>query len=102
MGKTTDKKWHNRLRSQKPLLPNLPGKTIALDFKNRETADYVRLVCRRKGVDLVQYVLDNFEWDGMPYCLSAFNPGEKITPDTCEGCEFGETCPDGCLKRKVD
>lgn len=69
------------------------SKTILLTFEDKETAGFVRSVCRRKGIGLEGYILDNFEWDDMPECLHYSFTG-KITHETCEDCEFNETCPD--------
>jgi len=77
------------------LLPN----QVLLTFEDKETAEYVRLVCRRKGTDLPAYILDNFEWDDPIECLSSFNEDEKITAATCEGCEHNLTCPDAVKKK---
>lgn len=67
-------------------------KTILLTFPDKEITEYVRLVCRRKGIDLAAYIVDNFEWDDKPDCI--LNPNEKITSETCLGCEYSESCPD--------
>jgi hypothetical protein len=67
---------------------------IVVTFPDIQTADYVRLVCRRKAIDLAGYIVDNFEWDDVPECLSAFNENKKITVKTCDGCEHIEHCPD--------
>lgn len=67
---------------------------IIITFPDIETADYIRLVSRRKGIDLAGYIEDNFEWDTQIECLSAFNDEKKITKKTCEDCEYIETCPD--------
>lgn len=73
---------------------------IVLTFSDEETAEYIRLVCRRKGIDLAGYVNDNLEWDDQIYCLSAFNPSDKLTADICEGCQYIDTCPDAVKEKK--
>jgi len=80
-----------------PLQPN----QILLTFKDKETADYVRLVCRRKAINLADYVVDNFEWDDQISCLSDLNEGEKITGETCDGCDHITTCPDAVKPKKA-
>ena len=71
------------------------NKQIVLTFTDKETADYVRLVCRRKSITLENYIIGNFEWDRDPYC---FNYGQgaplKVNSEVCEGCDFMDKCPD--------
>ena len=74
---------------------------IILTFKDKETADYVRLVCRRKAINLADYVVDNFEWDDQISCLSDLNEGEKITGETCDGCDHITTCHDAVKPKKA-
>lgn len=64
---------------------------ILLTFKDEGEAEYIRLICRRKCMDLESYILDNFEWDDTPYCMRV---GGKITADVCDGCDYAERCPD--------
>ena len=64
---------------------------ILLTFANKDIADYVRLVCRRKGTDLESYIVDNFEWDGMPNCIF---DNEKPSKEVCEDCDNADRCPD--------
>jgi hypothetical protein len=66
---------------------------ILLTFANEEEVDYILTVARRKGYHLPNYILDNMNWDQRLPCLS-LEPEEKITKDTCHGCEFSSTCPD--------
>jgi len=75
----------------------IPENQIVLSFKDKETADYVRLVCRRKGTDLESYILDNIEWDDPLPCSSDLNEGEKITVETCDGCDQRSHCPDAVV-----
>jgi len=70
---------------------------IVLTFADKETADYVRIVCKRKGTTLEQYIIGNFEWDDQLFCLSDLNEGQKITVEICEGCDFIEKCPDAVV-----
>jgi hypothetical protein len=63
--------------------------TIVLTFADDDTADYVRNICRRKGITLEDYILDNFEWDDQPECIF-----EKISADCCDGCQYNDSCPD--------
>lgn len=74
------------------MTPNNDSAQIILTFADKETAEYVRLVCRRKGTDLESYILDNFEWDDQLECIN--DPPKKITVKTCDDCDFIETCPD--------
>jgi len=71
------------------------NKTIILKFKDKETADYVRLICKRKGITLEDYIIDNFEWDDEPYCFY-YGQGAplEVNSDVCDGCEYLDTCPD--------
>ncbi|MDD3961305.1 MAG: hypothetical protein PHT77_05535 [Bacteroidales bacterium] len=74
--------------------PTDNGSSILITFKDVETADYVRLILRRKGICLEGYILDNFEWDDPINCVSDLNEGEKITAATCVDCDYTERCPD--------
>lgn len=68
---------------------------IVLKFDNEEDVKYINLVCRRKGIDLLQYILDNFEWDDLPACIRPeVIPRKDITCDYCDGCDFRDGCPD--------
>jgi len=73
------------------------SKNIFLTFKDAETADYVKTVCRRKGITLESYILDNFEWDDKPLCFY-LEKSEKITHLTCEDCDYIDRCPDRVTK----
>lgn len=73
--------------------------TILLTFADKETVNYVKLVCRRKGTNLEAYIVDNFEWDDKPFCL--FYGVEKITEETCKGCEYVDTCPDAVKEKQI-
>lgn len=83
-------KLSDRWAKSKPI-PKLKSNQILLTFKDKDTADYVRLVCRRKGISLDEYILGNFEWDDTLYCLIE---GGNITADTCDGCDYADRCPD--------
>lgn len=72
---------------------SLAKNQILLTFKDEATADYVRLVSSRKGYDLENYILGNFEWDDRFPCL------EKIDPKDCKICDFFESCPDHIVRR---
>jgi hypothetical protein len=64
---------------------------IFVEFKSKKSLDYVQKVCRRKGIDLADYILGNFEWDDMPDCIhDSVRPSRKI----CYPCEFKEVCED--------
>jgi len=68
---------------------------IVLTFEEKKTVDYIKKVCRRKGITLEDYIIDNFEWDDMPACFwEEVKVNGKITKETCEDCEFIENCPD--------
>lgn len=73
--------------------------TITLTFPDKETADYVRLVCTRKCIRLEDYIIDNFEWDDKPECLSL---DEKPNEIICKkrNCEWAQDCPDAVKKKK--
>lgn len=64
--------------------------TIRLVFADKETADYVRLVCTRKGITLEDYIIDNFEWDDKLSCLVE----DQINEEVCDGCQYSDVCPD--------
>jgi hypothetical protein len=68
---------------------------LTITFYSEEEKDYVVLIARRKGYNLAQYIVDNFEWDDRLECEDVVNP-KKITKGICEGCEFGisGSCPD--------
>jgi hypothetical protein len=69
--------------------------TILLIFEEKETVDYIKTVCERKGISLADYVVDNFEWDEMPPCIRPeVIPKEKITCEYCDGCDYRDRCPD--------
>jgi hypothetical protein len=74
----------------KQCLPN----QILLTFDDEGSANYVRLLCRRTGIALETYILDNFEWDDQPECFSDFGDGEAITKEICNGCSYSDICPD--------
>ena len=63
---------------------------ILITFHDKETAEYVRRVCRRKGTDLATYILDNFEWDKgfwPRFGLISVNPRDfsrKIKIESCD------------------
>jgi hypothetical protein len=65
--------------------------TIRLIFADKETVDYIRLVCTRKGITLESYIIDNFEWDDKLPCLVE----DQINEEICDGCQYIEVCPDG-------
>lgn len=67
---------------------------ILLSFADKETADYVRLVCRRKNTNLESYILDNFEWDDQPECIHE----GKVTKTFCKDCDERSHCPDRKVK----
>jgi hypothetical protein len=79
------------------VMGSAPENQILLTFKDKETADYVRLVCRRKGTHLAQYILDNFEWDDPLPCLVDLNETHESSKEICEGCDqlTSGNCPDG-------
>ena len=62
---------------------------IWIEFSRQKLA-YVEKVCRRKGITLKDYILDNFEWDDMPECIRGGNRPGKI----CEDCDFNDRCAD--------
>jgi hypothetical protein len=70
--------------------------TITLTFANKEMANYIRLVCTRKGVMLEDYIVGNFEWDDQLNCMQYDFP-RKITSDTCIDCDYRDKCPDAVV-----
>ena len=62
-----------------------------LTFADKETADYVKLVCRRKGTSLESYIVDNLEWDDTPACMVT---EEYYTWKDCKVCDYSDRCPD--------
>ena len=62
---------------------------IILTFGDEETVDYVKKICRRKGIVLEEYILDNFEWDSPLQCMN----DEDVKVD-CSGCDYIDRCPD--------
>ena len=60
---------------------------------DKETEQYVRLMCTRKGITLEGYIIDNFEWDDKPECLSD-GVLLKIPKRMCRDCEYSDRCPD--------
>jgi hypothetical protein len=73
--------------------------TITLTFADKETADYVRLVCTRKSISLADYVVDNFEWDDKPECI-ALDEKPNIYICAKRNCQFAEDCPDAVKRKK--
>ena len=70
-------------------MTKITGKNIVLTFADKETVDYIQLVCRRKGTTLEDYIIDNFEWDEHLPCIKY-----KITKGMCESCNFSSKCLD--------
>lgn len=66
---------------------------LLLTFADKETADYVKLVCRRKSTSLESYIVGNMEWDSMPECIES-----EYDRRTCKGCDYSGRCPD--VKKK--
>ena len=64
---------------------------ILLTFDDEETTEYIKTVCRRKGVTLERYILENFEWDTMPEC---FYVKPEEVEQACKECEYNYVCPD--------
>jgi len=42
---------------------------LLLVFDTAKTAQYVELMCRRKGTTPERYIVENMEWDDKPDCL---------------------------------
>ena len=70
-------------------------KVLPLRFKDEETLEYVKLICRRKNINLPDYIVDNFEWDDKPICVILDVPPSE---NVCTDCEFNENCPDRVKK----
>jgi hypothetical protein len=77
-------------------ITSLLSNQILLTFNDGETAEYVRVVSRRKAVSLEDYIIDNFEWDDTLACMGV----KKITNQTCKGCDQSSHCPDFVKKEK--
>ena len=71
--------------------------TVILSF-NEETEKYVRLLCTRKGILLEDYILDNFEWDDKPDCISP-EILIKVPKGMCYECQWNDRCPDAISVR---
>lgn len=72
--------------------------TIVLEFADKETVDFINLICKRKGITLEGYIVDNLEWDDKPAC---FDPEvSRITHKVCEECDYFDRCPD-VKKKKI-
>ncbi|MDD2246408.1 MAG: hypothetical protein PHC39_04935 [Proteiniphilum sp.] len=72
---------------------------ILLTFPDKETADYAKLISRRKCVSLESYIIDNYEWDSPLECMQEFNNGKKVKWTMCRDCEYNECCPDAVKKK---
>lgn len=70
---------------------------ILLNFGDKETVDYINLVCRRKCIDLEDYILDNFEWDDKLPCMDENDSVRDDDPFCCVGCDYAVTCPDAYM-----
>ena len=58
----------------------------------KDQKDTIELICRRKRINLAEYVIDNMvEWDDHLACLSS---GLEPSPEVCEGCDYSDRCPD--------
>ena len=92
-------KKHNALvEERKVMRSKIKPTQILLTFEFEEIAGFIKAVCRRKGYTPESYIVDNFEWDDMPECLSSRNGKAKITHTMCYECEYYETCPDAIKK----
>jgi len=68
-----------------------------LAFADKDTADYVKLVCRRKGTSLESYIVDNFDWDEMPECIENL----EYDWEACSDCDYSDRCPDRKTKAEA-
>lgn len=66
---------------------------IWVEFSARDLA-YVKKVCRRKGMSLHDYIIDNFEWDDMPECITESKRPGRI----CHTCDYNSVCPDSKMQ----
>jgi hypothetical protein len=69
---------------------------ILLTFADAQTAEYVKLMCRRKGTSLESYIVDNFEWDDEPECFG----DEMIDYAMCSHCDYKKKCPDAKTRKR--
>ena len=67
---------------------------VLLTFESDDDADFVKLVCRRKGTTIESYIVDNMEWDDKLDCLYFEHVRSKPKKKMCRGCEYSDTCPD--------
>ena len=70
---------------------------IEVDLEE-EDYRFIMLVCRRKGMDLGDYILDNFDYDDMPDCIVDSIPPGAV----CKTCDYNESCPDSKFKFKPE
>jgi hypothetical protein len=76
----------------------LEDRQIVLTFADKETIDYVKLVCRRKGTSLESYIVGNLEWDDKLECISFSGKGLMINWRMCNRCDYSDRCPDAKKK----
>ncbi len=69
---------------------------IFVEFHSRKELNYVQKVLRRKGIDLADYILGNFEWDDMPECIRYSKMPGKI----CVNCEWNDRCEDSRFNKQ--
>lgn len=62
-----------------------------VEFGSRKELNYVQKVLRRKGINLADYIIGNFEWDDMPDCIRC---SERPSKKLCAVCEWNDRCED--------
>ena len=67
---------------------------LLLVFDTAKTAQYVELMCRRKGTTPERYIVENMEWDDKPDCMCSNRRSHRI----CYDCQWVSVCPDKVTK----
>ena len=68
-----------------------PMPKIILEM-TEEQKNTIDLICRRKRINLVDYLIDNMvEWDAQLYCMAS---GQGPSTEVCDGCDYRDGCPD--------
>ena len=73
---------------------------LLLVFDTAKTAQYVELMCRRKGTTPERYIVENMEWDDKPDCLMGWDDkpdcmcSNRRSHRICYDCQWVSVCPD--------
>jgi hypothetical protein len=71
---------------------------IFVEFHSKKELNYVQKVLRRKGYNLAEYIIGNFEWDDMPECISTSARPGRI----CTHCDWNDRCEDTRFKQEPE